>query len=185
MWWISLMCASAIAPRAFARGHAGWVFIALMVFLLEDADRQKPRRRHRVLLGVQLAVIGTLVSFPVQSYGPVSIAFTTPHLLLSYALAVQAWRATRDWLAAGSRRLVRIAVVMMVISTIGVWSMAPLLAFGPFRLRVVLLSIQFSSTPVQWLVLVRRTGARSRWAETHGMAGSPDPLTIRFGSFPC
>ncbi len=76
-------------PLLHAHSHVamlGWLFIALMVFLLEDADRGDGRGRHRRLLGLaQVAVVGMLVSsFPVQSYGPVSIAFTTLHLLLSY-----------------------------------------------------------------------------------------------------
>jgi hypothetical protein len=171
-------------PLLHAHSHVamlGWIFIALMVFLLEDADRLQPRSSHRILLlGVQVAVIGMLVSFPVQSYGPVSIAFTTLHLLLSYALAVLAWRATRDWLAAGSRRLVRIAVVMMVISTIGVWSMAPLLAFGLFGSELYYWSIQFflhfQFNGWFWFAAL---ALWSRWAETHGMAEALDPLTIR------
>ena len=54
-------------PLLNAHSHVamlGWVFMALMVFLLEDVDRQKPRGRHRILLLlVQLAVIGMLVHF--------------------------------------------------------------------------------------------------------------------------
>jgi len=171
-------------PLLHAHSHVamlGWVFMALMVFLLEDVDRQKPRGRHRILLLlVQLAVIGMLVSFPVQSYGPVSITFTSLHLLLSYALVVIAWRGTRDWLAAGSRRLVRIAVVMMVISTIGVWSMAPLLANGLFGTEWYYWSIQFflhfQFNGWFWFAAL---ALWSRWAETHGVAEAMDPFTIR------
>lgn len=123
-------------PLLHAHSHVamlGWIFIALMVFLLEDADRADKRKGHRLLLlAVQVAVIGMLVSFPVQSYGPVSIAFTTLHMLLSYVLALLAWRGTRHWVPGGSRRLVRIAIWMMVLSTVGVWSIGPLLACGLF-----------------------------------------------------
>lgn len=159
----------------------GWLFIALMVFLLEDADRQKLRGRHRLLLFlVQLAVVGMLVSFPLQSYGPVSISFTTLHLLLSYVLAVMAWRGTRHWLASGSRKLVRIALWMMVISTIGVWSMGPLLANGLFGSEWYYWSIQFflhfQFNGWFWFAAL---ALWSRWAETHGLAAAMDPFTIR------
>ncbi len=171
-------------PLLHAHSHVamlGWLFIALMVFLLEDTDRQQPRGRHRVLLLlVQIAVVGMLLSFPVQSYGPVSISFTTLHLLLSYALAVIAWRGTRHWPAAGSRKLVRIAVWLMAVSTIGVWSMAPLLAFGLFGTELYYWSIQFflhfQFNGWFWFAAL---ALWSRWAETHGVAEPMDPFTIR------
>lgn len=171
-------------PLLHAHSHVamlGWVFIALLVFLLEDADDGRSRRRHRLLFFlVQIAVLGMLISFPIQSYGPVSISFTTLHLLLSYVLAVLAWRGTRSWLAAGSRKLVRIAVWMMVISTIGVWSMAPLLANGLFGTEWYYWSIQFflhfQFNGWFWFAAL---ALWSRWAETHGIAEALDPLTIR------
>ncbi len=171
-------------PLLHAHSHVamlGWLFIALMVFLLEDADRQQPRGKHRLLLLlVQVAVVGMLLSFPIESYGPVSISFTTLHLLLSYALAVMAWRGTRHWLAAGSRKLVRIAVWLMAVSTIGVWAMAPLLAMGLFGTEVYYWSIQFflhfQFNGWFWFAAL---ALWSRWAETHGTAELFDPFTIR------
>ena len=170
-------------PLLHAHSHVamfGWLFIALMVFLLEDVDDRGSRRAHRVLfILVQFAVVGMLVSFPVQSYGPASITFTTLHLLLSYALAVMAWRGTRHWLAAGSRRLVRIAVWMMVISTIGVWAMAPLLAFGLFGSELYYWSIQFflhfQFNGWFWFAAM---ALGARWAERQGFALRIDRLTM-------
>ena len=172
--------------KALLQAHShvamlGWLFIALMVFLLEDVDDRNSRKAHRVLfILVQVAVVGMLVSFPVQSYGPASITFTTLHLLLSSALAVMAWRGTRHWLAAGSRRLVRIAVWMMAISTIGVWAMGPLLASGLFGSEWYYWSIQFflhfQFNGWFWFAAL---ALWSRWAETHGAAGLFDPFTIR------
>lgn len=159
----------------------GWVFIALLVFLLEDTQDDRSRRIHRRLfLGVQIAVVGMLVAFPVQSYGPVSITFTAMHLLLSYVLVVMAWRGTRHWLAAGSRRLVRIAVWLMAVSTIGVWAMGPLLATGLFGTEVYYWSIQFflhfQFNGWFWFAAL---ALWSRWAETRGAPGLLDPFTIR------
>lgn len=171
-------------PLLHAHSHVamlGWLFIALMVFLLEDTPARGARNVYRVLFcAVQLAVLGMLVSFPVQSYGPVSIAFTTLQLLLSYALAVMAWRGTGHWLAAGSLRLVRIAIGMMVLSTLGVWAMAPLLANGLFGTEWYYWSIQFflhfQFNGWFWFAAL---ALWSRWAETHGAAEPMDPFTIR------
>lgn len=172
--------------KALLQAHShvamlGWVFVALVVFLLEDLDQRKSRRMHRILfLLVQLAVVGMLSSFPVQSYGPVSIAFTTAHLLLSYLLVALAWRGTRYWRPAGSRRLVRIAVWMMMISTIGVWAIGPLLANGLFGTEWYYWSIQFflhfQFNGWFWFASL---ALFIRWAETHGVAEVIDPLTIR------
>lgn len=171
-------------PLLHAHSHVamlGWIFIALMVFLLEDMDAGHPRKGHRKLLVVaQLAVVGMMVSFPVQSYGPVSIAFTSLHLLVSYALVVFAWKATRGWAGAGSRRLVRIAIWMMVISTVGVWAMGPLLANGMFGTEWYYWSIQFflhfQFNGWFWFAAL---ALWSRWGETHGIAEPFDPFTIR------
>ncbi len=171
-------------PLLHAHSHVamlGWLFIALMVFLLEDADRGDGRGRHRRLLGLaQVAVVGMLVSFPVQGYGVVSIVFTTLHMLLSYGLAVLAWRSTRLWVPSGSRRLVRIAIWMMVLSTLGVWAMGPILASGLFGSELYYWSIQFflhfQFNGWFWFAAL---ALWSRWAETHGAGEPMDPFTIR------
>ena len=171
-------------PLLHAHSHVamlGWIFIALMVFLLEDADRNDPRRGHRpILVLVQLAVLGMLVSFPWLSYGPVSIAFTIVHMLLSYALSVFVWKGTRHWVPSGSRRLVHIAIWMMVLSTLGVWAMGPLLANGLFGTEWYYWSIQFflhfQFNGWFWFAAL---ALWSRWAETHGADEPMDALTIR------
>lgn len=171
-------------PLLHAHSHVamlGWIFIALLVFLLEDADRDPARQHHRTFLfWAQVAVVGMLLSFPVQGYGVVSIAFTTLHMLVSYGLAVFAWKGTRHWVRAGSRRLVRIAIIMQVLSTIGVWAMAPILASGLFGSELYYWSIQFflhfQFNGWFWFAAL---ALWSRWAETHGAAQLLDPFTIR------
>ncbi len=171
-------------PLLHAHSHVamlGWIFIALLVFLLEDADRDPARQRHRTFLfWAQVAVVGMLLSFPVQGYGAVSIAFTTLHMLVSYGLAVFAWKGTRHWVTAGSRRLVRIAIIMQVLSTVGVWAMAPILASGLFGSELYYWSIQFflhfQFNGWFWFAAL---ALWSRWAETHGAPPLLDPFTIR------
>ncbi|MCC7502313.1 MAG: hypothetical protein IT229_07270, partial [Flavobacteriales bacterium] len=171
-------------PLLHAHSHVamlGWIFIALMVFLLEDLDRDPARRWHRTFLfGAQVAVVGMLLSFPVKGYGVVSIAFTTLHMLMSYVLAVFAWQGTSHWVPAGSRRLVRIAIIMQLLSTLGVWAMAPILASGLFGTELYYWSIQFflhfQFNGWFWFAAL---ALWSRWAETHGAVQLLDPFTIR------
>ncbi|HRH70335.1 MAG TPA: hypothetical protein PLB89_12585 [Flavobacteriales bacterium] len=171
-------------PLQQAHSHVamlGWIFLALMVFLLEDADRDAAQRRHRTLFfWAQVAVVGMLLSFPVQGYGVVSIAFTTLHLLVSYGLAAFAWKGTSRWAPAGSRRLLRIAIGMQVLSTVGVWAMAPILTSGLFGSELYYWSIQFflhfQFNGWFWFAAL---ALWTRWAETHGAPQLLDPFTIR------
>src|SRR5688572_17795755 len=85
-------------PLLHAHSHVamlGWMFIGLAVFLLGDETDHGPSRLSRwLLVVVQLAVMGMLLSFPVQGYGPVSIASSSVHLLASYFIGWRIWKAT-------------------------------------------------------------------------------------------
>lgn len=171
-------------PMLHAHSHVamlGWLFIALAIFLLRDETPDGPSRLSRRLLGVaQLAVVAMLFSFPVQGYGSVSIPAASLHLLVSYGLGWRIWVATKGWAAQGSRLLARMAVVMMAISTIGVWAIGPILANKLFGSEIYYWSIQFflhfQFNGWFWFAAL---ALWSRWAETHGVARPLDRLTIR------
>jgi len=171
-------------PLLHAHSHVamlGWLFIALALFLLRDETPSGPSRlSRRLLLVAQLAVVAMLFSFPVQGYGSVSIPASSLHLLVSYALGWRIWIATKDWAAQGSRLLARVAVVMMAISTIGVWAMGPILANKLFGSELYYWSIQFflhfQFNGWFWFAAL---ALWSRWAETHGVTRPLDRLTIR------
>ena len=171
-------------PLLHAHSHVamlGWLFIALALFLLRDETPSGPSRlSRRLLLVAQLAVVAMLFSFPVQGYGSVSIPASSLHLLVSYALGWRIWIATRGWAVQGSRLLARVAVVMMAISTIGVWAMGPILANKLFGSELYYWSIQFflhfQFNGWFWFAAL---ALWSRWAETHGVARPLDRLTIR------
>jgi hypothetical protein len=171
-------------PLLHAHSHVamlGWIFIALTVFLLRDETPQGPSIQSRRLLFVaQLAVVGMLLSFPLEGYGVYSITASSVHLIVSYFLGRRIWVATDGWSAQGSRQLARMAVVMMAISTLGVWAMGPILATKNFGTELYYWSIQFFlhfqfngwfwfAALALWL----------RWAETHGVERPLDRLTIR------
>lgn len=171
-------------PLLHAHSHVallGWVFIGLMVFLLDDAPDARTMRRRRVLLWcVQAMVLGMLFSFPVQGYGQVSITASALHMVASYLMVREAWTSTRGWSAAGSRMLARLALGGFVLSTLGVWAIGPLLAAGLFGSEAYYWSIQFflhfQFNGWAWFAAL---ALWSRWAEQQGAPTPLDPFTVR------
>lgn len=159
----------------------GWMFLATCIFLfrLSDPTAFGPWPR-RLLAVAQLAVAGMLLSFPVEGYGPISSSFSVLHLLVSYALAWHIWKATAPWNAAGSRALVRLAIGMLVLSTLGVWAVPVINANGLFGTEVYYWSVQFflhfQFNGWLWFAAL---ALWSRWAEQHGVPTPLDRATVR------
>lgn len=159
----------------------GWAFIAMVVFLLRDETPKGPSRLSRALLvTAQVAVVGMLFGFPVQSYGSFTIAASVLHMLASYVLCVQVWKATRSWRTNGSRLLARIAVVLMFVSTLGVWGTGLIVANGGFGTELYYWSVQFYlHFQLNGWFWFGTLALWSRWAETHGADHVMDRTTIR------
>lgn len=159
----------------------GWAFIAMVVFMLQDETERGPSRLSRILLAIaQVAVVGMLLGFPVQSYGTFTITVSVLHMLAGYVLGVMVWKATRTWRANGSRLLVRTSVVLMYISTLGVWAMGPIISSGGFGTELYYWSIQFYlHFQLNGWFWFGALALWSRWAETHGARYVLDRFTIR------
>lgn len=159
----------------------GWAFIAMVVFLLRDETPKGPSRFSlAMLITAQVAVAGMLLGFPVQSYGPFTITVSVLHMLASYVLCIQVWKATRTWRANGSRLLARIAVILMFVSTLGVWGTGLIIANGGFGTELYYWSIQFYlHFQLNGWFWFGALALWSRWAETHGARHVMDRITIR------
>lgn len=111
----------------------GWIYMGLFALLIHTfVPGEKSLKRYDQLYWLtQASVIGMLLSFPVQGYGPVSIAFSTMHILCSYVFI---WRLWRDMgvQRTFSRRLLKTALFFQAFSTLGIWLMGPIMA-GPLR----------------------------------------------------
>ncbi|MGV3503584.1 MAG: hypothetical protein ACO1O1_07740 [Adhaeribacter sp.] len=116
----------------------GWLYAAFFVALVStylppQIAGGKPYRRLFWLS--QAAVLGMLGSFPVQGYGLYSIAFSTAHLLLSYWFI---YRFLADVRRVGevrqqhppSFRFVQAALFFLALSSLGPWSLGPVMASG-------------------------------------------------------
>lgn len=136
--------------KAFLHGHShgamlGWVYLALYslfigAFLPED--RQKKPLYSRLFWATEVLVLGMFLSFPVQGYGPISILFSTLHLLLSYVFAFRFWRDSREG-RTHSFALARLALCWMCLSTAGVWAMGPIMQSALRGSEWYYLAVQF------------------------------------------
>ena len=107
----------------------GWVFNAFFVVALRHfLPVGSGRRLGRLWWVLQVSVLGMLISFPLQGYGPVSIAFSTLHVGAS---AVFAWRLWRETTATAAARFhLRAALVFLLLSAAGPVALGPLAAAG-------------------------------------------------------
>lgn len=135
--------------RYFVHAHShtafmGWVYNAL--FLLLAALFFKPQERslifRRYFLWLQVGVVGMLVSFPLQGYGPAAIAFSTLHMAVTVAVAVTMLRHLRSQQQL-SHRLLRWALAFQLLSGVGPLLLGPLAALGYKDSQAYQLAIYF------------------------------------------
>ncbi|MCB9295960.1 MAG: hypothetical protein H6559_22970 [Lewinellaceae bacterium] len=136
--------------RFFLHGHShvamlGWAYLALYALLMSGflpQEQQRSRFYRDVFLLSQAAVIGMLIAFPVQGYAAWSIAFSTLHVLASYAFAWRFWKDIRG--QCGLPVLfVRAALLFMLFSTLALWAMIPIMIFGYQQKIIYYLTVQF------------------------------------------
>ncbi len=136
--------------RNVLHGHShvamlGWLYMVLYALLAAFflGDKAELRFYKRLFWLTQVSVLGMLVSFPVQGYGPASIAFSTMHILLSYVWAWRFWTDTRTNAPAWPLRFARASIVFMIISTLAIWSIGPILTGGFRSATFFHLAVQF------------------------------------------
>lgn len=181
IWEIPFVRFKALLNAHSHMAMLGWAFIAMVVFMLREETGKEPSRTGFWLLtAAQVAVVGMLLGFPVQSYGAFTISVSVLHMLAGYALGILVWRATRRWQRNGSRALVRMAVVLMFVSTLGVWAMGPIISGGGFGTELYYWSIQFYlHFQLNGWFWFGGLALWSRWAERHGARHVLDRFTIR------
>ena len=111
----------------------GWIYMALFALLIHAfvPEGKSLQRYGQLFWFTQVSVIGMLLSFPVQGYGPVSIAFSTIHILLSYLFIWWLWKDIGPQ-RTFSRTLLKTALFFQFFSTLGIWLMGPIMA-SPLR----------------------------------------------------
>jgi hypothetical protein len=129
----------------------GWVYqglFALIIGTILPIKRQKAGI-YKWLFGLtQVSVLGMLISFPIVGYGSLSVTFSTLHILLSYAFA---WAVFKDLKTGNSslqkipwsHRFVKTALVLMLLSTVAIWSLLPIIASGKAGTALYYGAVQF------------------------------------------
>jgi hypothetical protein len=105
----------------------GWVYLMLycllFYFFVPKEAQQKPIF-NRLFWITEVAVIGMMLDFPIQGYAFVSILFSTLHIFCSYYFAYLIWKEAK-YNTLPEKKMVRTALVFMVLSTFGVWCLGP------------------------------------------------------------
>lgn len=102
----------------------GWIDNALLLLLYRKCF-PTISRVEKICIGLlQIGVAGMLVSFPFQGYGPVAIAFSSLHLIVSDVLAGLIWIRIKAFSTAHAFAekfvlLVRLAVAFQFLCTLG------------------------------------------------------------------
>jgi hypothetical protein len=144
----------------------GWLFNALFANLLAAFVPPDRQPRYRTLFWVlQAAVLGMLLTFPVQGYAAFSIAFSTLHMVAAYVFA---WRFLTDTRTVADRfasRWVQWGLWFMVLSSAGPFALGAIKANGLGRTHWYDLAVYFylHFQYNGWLVFAA-AGLFFRWA---------------------
>ncbi len=104
----------------------GWLFNALLLLIYRQWNIEMPSVHRKLFLGLGFCVLGMLLSFPFQGYALFSILFSTLHLWVSYVLLFKIWKLTFNKGLPG--KLVKVGIVFFLLSTIGPYSLGPMMA---------------------------------------------------------
>ncbi len=128
---------------------SGWVSHILMVFIVAAIFRKKshealPVKYQYIISANLLAAYGMLVSFFLQGYGPYSIGVATLSIVISYWFATACWRDIhKTFERKNGFNWLRAALIFLVLSSVGTFALAYLMATHNTHSRLQLASIYF------------------------------------------
>lgn len=119
------------AHSHFAFG--GWVMPILLTVILKyfpELTRRIPYRHLRnISVSILFSAYGMLLSFPFRGYAAVSIGFSTLSIFAGFYMVAELWKAARGFNTT-SILFLKAGLVYLVISAIGPFATAPLIAAG-------------------------------------------------------
>ena len=110
----------------------GWCYLAVYTFIVAKflpKEAQNNPKYNRLFWLTEISVIGMAATFPFTGYGLLSIIFSTLHILCSYYFVYQIFKDHQSE-SAIETKLLKTALLFMVISTIGVWFLGPIASSG-------------------------------------------------------
>jgi hypothetical protein len=107
----------------------GWIYNAFFGLAVRFfAPEEAAVGYWRLFLATQVAVIGILITFPLQGYGLASLIFSTLHMACAAVFVCRLLRRNRG--GSVSRAYLWAASLFMLLSLAGPLSMAPIMIFG-------------------------------------------------------
>jgi len=109
----------------------GWVYLALTTLLYKlYLEKENVAKTYRRIYGfTQFSLLGMLLSFPFQGYSLFSIVFSTLFLIASYFFAWLFWtKTTGETRELLSYKMIKSALVFMVVSSVGPWSLGVIMS---------------------------------------------------------
>ncbi len=132
MRWLYLQEVPGLDYKNILHAHShlamlGWGFTALggalFFSLLTNVASLMPYRR--ALIGNVIAGVGMFFTFIYQGYGAMSIAFSTLHVFVAYYFVWHFLRDIKNAPASNSKTFAKWAMYLMLLSTLGLWALAP------------------------------------------------------------
>lgn len=137
--------------RYFLHAHShvaflGWVFNALFSGLIFAYLPNKFQQYRLLFWLLQIAVVGMLVTFPIQGYAAASITFTSLHVFLSWWFAVKFLKDTSQHDLQHHRlslSFIKWSLFFMIFSSIGPFALGAIMAKGLSDTPLANLAIYF------------------------------------------
>ncbi|WP_114748904.1 hypothetical protein [Pleomorphovibrio marinus] len=106
----------------------GWGYLLVTGCLVSLYVKNPTRTKtYKVLFtGSIVSTLGMMASFPVQGYGLYSITFSTLHLLFSYGFAYHFLKDLGSSKGKLDKTLIRFSIWWMLLSSLGLWAIAPI-----------------------------------------------------------
>ena len=129
-----------------AHSHAallGWLFGIFCICIIHFFDLEF-KKYSKLYWALQSLVVGMLLTFPVVGYAPLSIVFSTGHIILGYILIYKLWRDIGPSKKTEMHILfVKTGLFFMILSTLGTWALGPIMIVGLKGTAIYYASIQF------------------------------------------
>lgn len=107
----------------------GWITNALILAFIHEWISDQWKRFKAVFVILQVIVVGLAACFIIQGYGALSIAFLGAHSVMLYVFCILYLRHTRH-LSDSSLPFVKEALLFLFLSTLGAFSIGPIVANG-------------------------------------------------------
>lgn len=120
----------------------GWVYLMLYVLIVHYFIPEKKPIFIRLFWLTEIAVVGMMLSFPIEGYGVFSISFSTLHIISSYIFIRLVWK-NLEVKSKPIRHLLKASLIFMFVSTMGIWGVGPAAALYGVNSAFFQLTLQF------------------------------------------